>query len=59
MLEMLSGQYTFSIFLRQVLWKLESLSVSFCLMRKHSDSDSDMFYFTNSLMYKHYKTNSR
>ena len=32
----------------------KSISVSFCLMRQHSDSD--VFYFTNSLMYKQYKT---
>ena len=36
-LEMASGQYTFSIFLRQVLWKLERLLVSCCVMRQHSE----------------------
>ena len=41
MLEMVSGQYTFSIFLRQVLWKLDSLFVSCCVMRQHPDSDSE------------------
>ena len=35
-LEMVSGQYTFSIFLRQVLWKLESLLVS-CVLPQHSE----------------------
>ena len=37
MLEMVSGQYTFSIFLRQVLWKLDSLLVSFCVIEEHRE----------------------